>query len=104
MKAAGAPNTSGADRAITRRSGAAVARNLGWKFTEVKDEDAEQKLTRLREEILNEFDAAANISSEKGPRGGKRWPPRYFIRRLAWHVIAHIWEIEESYKPCLWNR
>ncbi|WP_113705060.1 hypothetical protein [Nonomuraea lactucae] len=24
-----------------------------------------------------------------------RWPPRYAARRLAWHVIDHIWEIED---------
>lgn len=31
----------------------------------------------------------------KGPRGGKRWPPRYFVRRLAWHLLDHAWEIED---------
>jgi hypothetical protein len=30
-----------------------------------------------------------------GPRGGKRWPPRYFVRREAWHVLDHLWEIED---------
>jgi hypothetical protein len=30
-----------------------------------------------------------------GPRGGKRWSPRYFVRREAWHVLDHIWEIED---------
>jgi len=30
-----------------------------------------------------------------GPRGGKRWPPRYFVRRSAWHVLDHAWEIED---------
>ena len=29
-----------------------------------------------------------------GPRGGIRWPARYFVRRVAWHTIAHAWEIE----------
>lgn len=29
-----------------------------------------------------------------GPRGGKRWPVRFFVRRVAWHTIAHAWEIE----------
>ncbi|MGN9839955.1 hypothetical protein ACTMTI_17690 [Nonomuraea sp. H19] len=23
------------------------------------------------------------------------WPPRYALRRIAWHVIDHIWEIED---------
>ncbi len=25
-----------------------------------------------------------------------RWPPRYSIRRLAWHVLDHLWEIEDK--------
>jgi hypothetical protein len=30
-----------------------------------------------------------------GPRGGARWPARYAIRREAWHVLDHAWEIED---------
>lgn len=75
---------------------ASYLRTLGWKFAEVKGEDNVQKLARLRQEILNGLAAAAaGQLSEQGPRGGKRWPPRYFIRRSAWHVIDHIWEIED---------
>jgi hypothetical protein len=32
---------------------------------------------------------------ERGPRGGKRWPPPYFVRRVAWHTLDHAWEIED---------
>jgi hypothetical protein len=32
---------------------------------------------------------------EFGPRGGKRWSARYFVRREAWHVLDHAWEIED---------
>ena len=32
---------------------------------------------------------------EMGPRGGKRWSARYFVRREAWHVLDHAWEIED---------
>jgi hypothetical protein len=31
----------------------------------------------------------------EGPRGGKRWSARYFVRRAAWHVLDHAWEIED---------
>jgi hypothetical protein len=34
-----------------------------------------------------------------GPRGGKRWSARYFVRRLAWHILDHIWEIEDRTTP-----
>jgi hypothetical protein len=30
-----------------------------------------------------------------GPRGGRRWSPRYFVRREAWHVLDHVWEIDD---------
>jgi hypothetical protein len=32
---------------------------------------------------------------EYGPRGGRRWSGRYFVRREAWHVLDHAWEIED---------
>jgi hypothetical protein len=32
---------------------------------------------------------------EVGPRGGVRWPPRYAIRRAAWHILDHAWEIDD---------
>lgn len=35
----------------------------------------------------------------RGPRGGLRWPVRYFVRRVAWHALAHAWEIERRLKP-----
>ena len=41
---------------------------------------------------------AASVRGEipaQGPRGGLRWPPRYFVRRLAWHALDHAWEIED---------
>ncbi len=30
----------------------------------------------------------------QGPRGGARWTARYFVRRVAWHVMARAWEFE----------
>ncbi len=30
-----------------------------------------------------------------GERGGRRWTARYFVRRAAWHVLDHAWEIED---------
>ena len=29
------------------------------------------------------------------PRSGSLWPPRYFVRRSAWHALDHAWEIED---------
>jgi hypothetical protein len=29
----------------------------------------------------------------------KGWPPRYAARRLGWHVLDHLWEIEDKSEP-----
>ena len=39
--------------------------------------------------------AAAGGTLEPGPRGGARWPGRYYVRRSAWHLLDHAWEIED---------
>jgi hypothetical protein len=51
---------------------------------------------RLREAIV----AALRVGprdgpAPTGPKGGKRWTVRYFIRRSAWHALDHAWEIED---------
>ena len=33
--------------------------------------------------------------SDGSPIAGKRWPPRYAARRIAWHALDHAWEIED---------
>ncbi len=53
-------------------------------------------LPKVRETILETLTRAVNGEIEPyGPRGGKRWTPRYFVRRLAWHELDHAWEIED---------
>jgi hypothetical protein len=31
----------------------------------------------------------------KGPRGGIRWKARFYLRRDLWHILDHLWEIED---------
>jgi hypothetical protein len=33
--------------------------------------------------------------SDGSPIGGRKWPPRYAARRIAWHALDHAWEIED---------
>lgn len=43
--------------------------------------------------------AIVDASREHGPAGkipGKKWPVRYTIRRMAWHVLDHAWEMEDK--------
>ena len=66
---------------------------VGWKAP--KTTDPPERLTATREAILLALKAsAAGEIPPKGPRGGDRWTARYFVRRVAWHVMAHVWEIE----------
>lgn len=69
---------------------------LGRKLKQAEEEDLDKALSQAREIILDTLAAAAHGETpEKGPRGGVRWPPRYFVRRVAWHVLDHAWEIED---------
>lgn len=50
----------------------------------------------LRGDLLEAVRARARGElPDVGPRGGERWPARYAIRRAAWHVLDHAWEIED---------
>jgi hypothetical protein len=37
--------------------------------------------------------------SDGSPIGGRKWPPRYAARRVAWHALDHAWEIEDRSEP-----
>ncbi|MFI6502677.1 hypothetical protein [Nonomuraea typhae] len=62
------------------------ARQLGVRhppYTSTADRDA------LREELAAVLDVAS-----QGPWETK-WTPRYGVRRIAWHVLDHLWEMED---------
>lgn len=67
--------------------------SVGWKAPKaVKPAD---QLISTREAIIAALKASATGEiPAQGPRGGVRWSARYFVRRVAWHVMAHTWEIE----------
>ena len=58
--------------------------------------DPGEAVEPARQAILDTLAAAARGEvASHGPRGGKRWPPRYFVRRAAWHLLDHAWELED---------
>jgi hypothetical protein len=70
--------------------------SVGWKHHADNDEDPFKELDRTQQAIQSALAAAARGElPSRGPRGGLRWTPRYFVRRLAWHVLDHAWEIED---------
>lgn len=69
---------------------------LAWQYKMGREINPKEDLARIRKAILDALQAAVKGElPERGPRGGILWPPRYFIRRVAWHVLDHAWEIED---------
>ena len=69
---------------------------LGWKLQQGDAVDLDKQLNRTRQGILKGVTSSARGEiAVRGPRGGLRWSPRYFVRRVAWHVLDHAWEIED---------
>jgi hypothetical protein len=46
----------------------------------------------LREEVANVLLAARHMA----PPVDRGWTPRYAVRRYSWHVLDHVWEIEDK--------
>jgi hypothetical protein len=66
---------------------------VGWKVH--LSGQAADRVKETRSAVLEAVRASARGEiPATGPRGGVRWPVRYFVRRVAWHTIAHVWEIE----------
>ena len=75
---------------------AAYLRRVAQKFSQDEGAPLDDELRRTREAIRAAL--AAGVRGEiphQGPRGGALWMPRYFVRRVAWHTVDHLWEIED---------
>jgi hypothetical protein len=69
---------------------------LGRKYKPDEKEELAQQLADLREAMIGALEASAQGEMpERGPRGGKRIPARFFVRRSLWHTLDHVWEIED---------
>ncbi len=72
-----------------RGAEAAYLHQLGWKVYEPDMEDLRRAfLEALRLRAVDEPLPEPN-------KVRKPWPPRYAIRRSAWHALDHAWEIED---------
>jgi hypothetical protein len=79
-----------------RESEASYVGRMGTKMPKDEGSDPTKDIERSRQFILETLASRAYITAPgQGPRGGKLWMPRYFVRTLAWHIIDHIWEIED---------
>jgi hypothetical protein len=54
-------------------------------------------IAAVRKEVLGVLGAA----SDGAPLRPKGWPQRYAARRFAWHVLDHVWEMEDRSEPAV---
>ena len=70
--------------------------HINWKLKIETKVNASDQLNSVRQATLDALlRAAVEGLPERGPRGGTIWPARYFVRRTAWHILDHAWEIED---------
>ena len=75
---------------------AAYLRRLAQKFSQDEGAPLDDELRRTREAIRAALaEGVRGEIPQQGPRGGALWTPRYFVRRVAWHTVDHLWEIED---------
>lgn len=73
---------------------------IAWKKKQAERLQAQEAFKLTRQAILEALDVAFHEGlPEHGPRGGLIWPVHYFIRRTAWHILDHAWEIEDRLVP-----
>ncbi len=73
---------------------AAYARKVGVKHPQPKLGDT-RAVNALRDELAETLGRA----SDGSPVVPKGWPPRYAMRRIAWHVLDHAWEMQDRADP-----
>jgi hypothetical protein len=73
---------------------AAYARSIGVKHPQAELGDR-KAIRSLRDQLAETLGGA----SDGSPLTAKGWPPRYAIRRIAWHVLDHAWEMQDRADP-----
>lgn len=77
-------------------SHAAYLGRLAWKQPKLEATGLGEEIAQARLAMAKALDAAGRGDlPERGPRGGVLWAPRTFVRRAAWHLLDHVWEIED---------
>jgi hypothetical protein len=83
---------------VTESEGGYLTR-LGLKV-KTEGSSSDKVMAQTRKTILDTLALAVREGQPKaGPRGGKIWTPRYLVSRDAWHILDHVWEIEDRLKP-----
>jgi hypothetical protein len=73
---------------------AAYGRQIGVKHPQPELGDR-KAITALRKDLAG----ALRGASDGSPVREKGWPPRYALRRITWHVLDHVWEMQDRTEP-----
>ncbi|MER7274084.1 hypothetical protein ABT369_06500 [Dactylosporangium sp. NPDC000244] len=88
------PRGGGRDRDVmvghVLSSEAVYARKIGIKHPEPQPGETEA-IESLRAAVLE----VLGKPSGEVASGAKGWPPRYAARRFVWHVLDHLWEMQD---------
>jgi hypothetical protein len=69
---------------------------LGARPPKAASEGSDADRRALRNAVVAALSARARDEPLDNPSGAKkRWLPRFFVRRAAWHALDHAWEIED---------
>jgi hypothetical protein len=53
-------------------------------------------MAQVRRSVVASLDARSRGQEPPDPNQvRRRWSPRYFVRRAAWHALDHAWELED---------
>ena len=83
-----------------REAEAAYLHQLGARVPRPVPESGAAGWGHLRERVVATLGARVVGDPVAEPNRVKRpWPPRYHVRRAAWHLLDHAWEIEDRLLP-----
>ena len=87
-----------------REAEVAYLGQLGSRAPAAADETDAKPMAALRRTFAEALTAVATGEPLENPRNTRKpWTPRYAVRRSAWHVLDHAWEIEDR-ASCLLRR
>jgi hypothetical protein len=79
-----------------REAEAAYLGQLGSRPPPAGDDDPKRPMALLRAALVTALEDAIAGRPFANPRNTKKpWSVRYTVRRSAWHVLDHAWEIED---------
>ena len=85
------PRGGGRDRSAIVDHVNGADTGYAWAIGRKHEAGSRAAIEAMRADVL----AVLRQPSDGSVIAGKKWPPRYAARRIAWHALDHAWEIED---------